>query len=151
MQVLEGSWSWRVKAQAMQCLHLLTYITLEDVIEARQQGEEIFPPDVVSSIQRVVIGMLKQPPPDTSLRGHHRPYLHLVASGISVLYNLVICSPGDVLGNVIVSTCRPFIFYGLPGYNHSDLLMNYITASEVDITLSSGVESDSTARVGHQL
>lgn len=151
MQVLEGSWSWRVKTQAMQCLHLLTYVSPEVVTEARQQGEEIFPPDVVSSIQRVVIGILRQSPPDTSVRILHRPYLQLVASGISVLYNLVICSPGNVLSTIIVSTCRPFIFYGLSGYNHSDLLMHNITASEVDIAISSGVESDSAARVSHQL
>lgn len=149
--MLQGNWSWRVKTQAMQCLHLLTYVSPEVVMEARQQGEEIFPPDVVSNIQRVVTGILRQPPPDTSIRSHHRPYLHLVASGISVLYNLVICSPGDVLGNIIVSACRPFIFYGLSGYKHSELLMHNITASEVDISISSGVESDSAARVSHQL
>ncbi|KAK3866666.1 hypothetical protein Pcinc_027818 [Petrolisthes cinctipes] len=146
VQMLEGRWSWRVKNQAMQCLHLLTYVSPEVVTEARQRGEEIFPPDVVSSIQRVVIGILRQPPPDSSVGVYQRPYLHLVASGISVLYNLVICAPGDVLGNIIVSTCRPFIFCGLPGYNHTELLMNTVTASDVDISLSSGVESDSAAR-----
>ncbi|XP_069168799.1 HEAT repeat-containing protein 6 isoform X1 [Procambarus clarkii] len=141
---LESDTSWRNQALAMRCLHLLTYVTPEVVAEARQHGEEIFPAEVVSSIQRIVIGILRQSLPSPDLCSH-KLYLHLVASALSVLYNLIVCAPNDVLGSIIVSACRPYVFYGLPGFAHSQLVQH--TASlQVDIPLSSGIESDSSSR-----
>lgn len=129
----------------MQCLHLLTYVGPEVVAEARQQGEEIFPAEVVSSIQRIVIMVVQQDPPNTALCSH-RLYLHLVASALSVLYNLVVCAPGHVLGNIIITACRPFAFYGLPGYSHGDLVESCPTPP-LDLSLSSAQDSDSFNRV----
>ncbi|XP_042229695.1 HEAT repeat-containing protein 6-like isoform X2 [Homarus americanus] len=141
---LESGSSCRNRALAMQCLHLLTYVTPEVVAEARQHNEEIFPAAVVSSIQRIVIYVLKQPLPSPDVCSH-KLYLHLVASALSVLYNLVVCAPNDVLGNIIVSACRPFVFYGLPGFAHNELV-KHTTSPEVDIPLSSGMDSDSSSR-----
>ncbi|XP_071518174.1 HEAT repeat-containing protein 6 isoform X2 [Panulirus ornatus] len=141
---LESGSLWQNQALAMQCLHLLTYVTPEVITEARQHDDEIFPSEVVSNIQRIVIGILKQPLPIPDLCPH-KVYLHLVASSLSVLYNLVVCAPNDVLGNVIVSACHPFVFYGLPGFPHSELVQ-HTTGTEVDISPSSGMESDSSSR-----
>ncbi|XP_053631163.1 HEAT repeat-containing protein 6 isoform X1 [Cherax quadricarinatus] len=141
---LDSNSPWQNQALAMRCLHLLTYVAPEIVAESRQHNEEIFPAEVVSTIQRIVIGILRQPLPNPDLCSH-KLYLHLVASALSVLYNLVVCAPNDILGNIIVSTCRPFVFYGLPGFAHSELVQH--TASpEVEVPLSSGMESDSSSR-----
>lgn len=142
---LESGSPWQNQALAMQCLHLLTYVTPEVITEARQHGDEIFSSEVVSSIQRIVIGILKLSLPSPDLCPH-KVYLHLVASSLSVLYNLVVCAPNDVLGNIIVSACRPFVFYGLPGFAHSELVQ-HTPGTEVDIPLSSGMDSDSSSRV----
>ncbi|XP_063860757.1 HEAT repeat-containing protein 6-like isoform X2 [Scylla paramamosain] len=141
---LESSSAWLNKALAMQCLHLLTYVGPEVVTEARQRGEEIFPAEVVSSIQRIVIAVVQQDPP-SPIHCSHRLYLHLMASGLSVLYNLVVCAPGQVLGNIIVTACRPFAFYGLPGYSHGDLVDHCPTPS-MDFSLSPTQDSDSSSR-----
>ena len=142
---LESNPSYRIQAPAMQCLHLLTYVTPEVIAETRQHGDEIFPAEVVSCIQRVVIRILKQQLPSPP-QCPHKLYLHLIASSLNVIYNLVVCAPNDVLGNIIVSACRPFIFYGLPGFAHSEL-MQYVTEAEVDIPVSSGIDSDVSSKV----
>ena len=129
----------------MQCLHLLTYVGPEVVTDARQHGEDIFPAEVVSSIQRIVIAVVQQDPPSPT-QCSHRLYLHLVASALSVLYNLVVCAPGQVLGNIIVTACRPFGYYGLPGYSHGDL-MDHCPTPPMDFTLSPMQDSDSSSRV----
>ncbi|XP_064083632.1 HEAT repeat-containing protein 6-like isoform X2 [Macrobrachium nipponense] len=144
IRTLEFSSSYYVLAPAMQCLHLLTYVTPEVITETRQHGDEIFPAEVVSSIQRIVIRILKQPLPIPTICPH-KLYLNLIASALNIIYNLVVCAPNDVLGNIIVSACRPFVFYGLPGFAHSDL-MRYVTEAEVDIPISSGVDSDVSSR-----
>ncbi|XP_069990164.1 HEAT repeat-containing protein 6-like [Penaeus vannamei] len=144
IQALEAGSPWNFQASAMQCLHHLTYVTPEIVTEARQHCDEIFPAEVVSSIQRIVIHVLKQQQPNSDSCSH-RLYMHLIASALSVLYNLVVCAPNDVLGNIIVSACRPFVFYGLPGFTH-DELVQHTSGPEVDIPQSSGVESDASSR-----
>ncbi|XP_042874779.1 HEAT repeat-containing protein 6-like [Penaeus japonicus] len=144
IKALEVGSPWSVQASAMQCLHHLTYVTPEIITEARQHCDEIFPAEVVSSIQRIVIHVLKQKQPSLDLCPH-RLYMHLIASALSVLYNLVVCAPNDVLGNIIVSACRPFVFYGLPGFAH-DELVQHASGPEVDIPQSSGVESDASSR-----
>lgn len=132
----------------MQSLHLLTYVTPEVLAEARQHGDVIFPAEVVSNIQRIVIGALKQPVPSPELCSH-KLYLHLVASSLSILYNLVVCAPNDVLGSIIISACRPFVFYGLPGFAHSELVQ-HAASPQVDVPLSSGRDSDSSSKVSIQ-
>lgn len=129
----------------MQCLHLLTYVGPEVVAEARQCGVEIFPAEVVSSIQRIVIMVVQRDTP-SSAQCSHRLYLHLVASSLSVLYNLVVCAPAQVLGNIIITACRPFAFYGLPGYSHEDLVDRCPTPP-LELSLSSTHDSDSSSRV----
>lgn len=148
-QTLESSSAWLNKALAMQCLHLLTYVGPEVVTEARQHGEEIFPAEAVSSIQRIVISVVQQDPP-SSTHCSHRLYLHMVASALSVLYNLVVCAPGQVLGSIIVTACRPFAFYGLPGYSHGDLVDRCPTPP-MEFSLSSTQDSDSSNRVSGPL
>ncbi|XP_037791057.1 HEAT repeat-containing protein 6-like [Penaeus monodon] len=144
IQALEAGSPWSFQASAMQCLHHLTYVTPDIVTEARQHCDEIFPAEVVSSIQRIVIHVLKQQQPNSDSCSHIL-YMHLIASALSVLYNLVVCAPNDVLGNIIVSACRPFVFYGLPGFTH-DELVQHTSGPEVDIPQSSGVESDASSR-----
>ncbi|XP_050714863.1 HEAT repeat-containing protein 6-like [Eriocheir sinensis] len=142
--ILESNPAWHNKALAMQCLHLLTYVGPEVVTEARQRGEEIFPAEAVSSIQRIVIMVVQRDPP-SGAQCSHRLYLHLVASSLSVLYNLVVCAPGQVLGNIIITACRPFAFYGLPGYSHGDLV-DPCPTPPLELSLSSTQDSDSSSR-----
>ncbi|XP_068227049.1 HEAT repeat-containing protein 6 isoform X2 [Palaemon carinicauda] len=144
IRTIEFNASYYILAPTMQCLHLLTYVTPEVITETRQLGEEIFPAEVVSSIQRIVIRILKQPSPIPCICPH-KLYLNLITSCLNVIYNLVVCAPNDVLGNIIVSACRPYMFYGLPGFAHSEL-MQYATETEIDIPVSSGVDSDVSSR-----
>ncbi|KAK7070059.1 hypothetical protein SK128_021268 [Halocaridina rubra] len=144
IQIMEHDTSWHIQAPAMQCLHLLTYVSPEIIAEARQLGDEIFPPEVVSNIQRVAIRVLKQNIANPSAH-QHKLYSCLVASALNVIYNLVVCAPNDILGSIIVSACHPFIFFGLPGFIHTDLMQNSV-GLEVDIPVSSRIDSDTSSR-----
>ncbi|KAK7075377.1 hypothetical protein SK128_007681, partial [Halocaridina rubra] len=141
---MEHDSSWHIQAPAMQCLHLLTYVSPEVITEAHRLGDEIFPPEVVSNIQRIAIRVLKQNIATPSAH-QHKLYLYLVTSALNIIYNLVVCAPNDILGSIIVSACHPFIFFGLPGFTHTNLMQNSV-GLEVDMPVSSCTDSDTSSR-----
>ncbi|CAL4091003.1 unnamed protein product, partial [Meganyctiphanes norvegica] len=135
--------SWYHKVLSMNCLHLLTYVSPEAVTTGVRESTDLKYRGKVKTNQKLVFEHI--------VKGTQKPcrkaiYLGLTASTLSVLYNLAVCAPGDVLGNIIVSACRPFVFYGLPGVAHKELFQNSTNAVLSIPIVTAGTESDSSTR-----
>ena len=144
--ILENSHiKWPCRLTSAKCLHHLTYAPPEIVALARQNQTTILPEVVIGSVQRTIIRLIQQPIPSNKAFPMHC-YLKTISSSLSILFNLVICAPKNILGNIIISTCRPFVFHGLPGVSHEDLVQENIEKL-IDMTVSSEMDSDAASRV----
>lgn len=128
--------------ETIKALHHLTFAQSDIVNQAKSCGKSVYPSEVTASVQRIVISIIKHQ--SLSIEKFSQiEYLHLVISCLSILYNLVICAPEEVFGNVILNASHSFAFYNLPGIKKPEFYLN----DNLQVNEINEVESDSSFKV----
>ncbi|KAB7495472.1 HEAT repeat-containing protein 6, partial [Armadillidium nasatum] len=99
--------------ESLKALQHLTYSEPEVLSKAKQTNELTYPSEVTNSIQRITIDLLKHDYDHLLLNEVDK--MHLLVSSLVILYNLIVCVPEEVLGNIILNASHPYAFYKIPG------------------------------------
>ena len=108
---------------ALKCLHHIVFfnhdeaskLSQEDYINSSQDCTSAvkISPQLFASLQRISLSILKNEIEDKTNKSLVKES-QVYSCCLSILYNLTISSPDQLLGSIVVNACYHYSFYGVP-------------------------------------